>query len=229
MLQGWIARLVAPHSPLALGKMDPSGAWDGGAGAIAAEPEIALGPIEQGMGMIAGTLVATDLGWRPVEAVKPGDLVITFDSGMRPVKSVRIASLWTNGQNAPRALWPLTVPAQALGNRTEVTVLPEQTLLIESDAAVELYGQPFMLVSAAVLDGHRGIARRQPPREISVITLEFERDEVIYTNGTLLVHCPAGSAARIAGLGEAVQRGTPAGYPQLTEAQGRRLVAAMAD
>lgn len=178
-------------------------------------------------GLVAGTLVATDLGWQPVEDLRTGDRVVTFDSGMRPLRAVRISTLWTAEADAPRAVWPLQVPVRALGNRTTMTLMPEQAVLIESDEAESMYGDPFMLVSAGVLDGHKGITRVPPQREVTVVTLEFESDEVVYANGTLLVHCPADRVDTVRGVEELMSTGSHGCYQRLTDMQGRKLVAAM--
>ncbi|MBN8292731.1 Hint domain-containing protein [Rhodobacter sp. NTK016B] len=165
-------------------------------------------------GLIAGTRVATDMGWLPVEELRAGDRVATFDNGMRPVRAVHVSSLHTDVAGAPRGVWPLALPAGALGNRSALRVLPGQPILIESDAAETLYGDAFTLVSAAVLDGHNGIAPVEPESEISIVTLEFDGDEVIYVDGTLLAQCGADGARHD-------------NYPRLSEAQGRQLIATM--
>jgi hypothetical protein len=179
-------------------------------------------------GLIAGTTVATDLGWLPVETLRAGDRVVTFDNGMRPIKAVRISKLWTAEQDAPRAIWPLEVPARVLGNRTDMLLLPEQAVLIESDAAEELYGDPFTMVAAGTLEGYRGITRVPPMRELTVVTLEFEGDEVVYANGTTLVHCPVQQPATVASAEELMATGSLGLYQRLTDYQARHLVEAMA-
>ena len=67
----------------------------------------------------------------------------------------------------------------------------EQPVLIESDAAEALYGDPFLMVAAQVLDGYHGIARVPPMREVTVVTLEFEGDEVVYANAGAMFLCGA--------------------------------------
>jgi hypothetical protein len=179
-------------------------------------------------GLIAGTLVATEQGWQSVEDLQSGDRVITFDHGMRPVRAVRVSTLYTAADAAPRSLWPVSVPAGALGNRTEMQLLPGQPVLIESDAAEALYGDAFLMVPAGVLDGYNAITRAAPEREVTVVTLEFDDDEVIYTNGTLLVQCPAAEGSYFRGQVDrlnTVANASP--YQRLTEQQGRRLVEAM--
>ena len=178
-------------------------------------------------GLIAGTLVATEMGWQPVEDLRTGDRVVTFDNGMRPLKAVRISTLWTAQTSAPRSVWPLQVPTKALGNREVITLLPDQTVLIESDAAETLYGDPFMMVSAGVLEGFNGIKRVPPKREMIIVALEFEHDEVVYAHGTTLVHCPNSRVDLVATAEDLMQLGTHSPYQRLTEAHVRTLVAAM--
>lgn len=178
-------------------------------------------------GLVAGTLVATDLGWQPVEDLRAGDRVVTFDNGMRPLRSVRVSTLWTAAADAPRAVWPLAVPAKALGNRTTMTLMPDQAVLIESDQAETLYGDPFILVSAGALEGHKGIARVPPQREVTLVMLEFEGDEIVYANGTMLVHCPADRIETVRSAEEMMRTGVEGAYHRLTDLQGRRLMALM--
>lgn len=178
-------------------------------------------------GLVAGMLVATELGWQPVEDLQTGDRVVTFDNGLQRLKSVEVNTLWTAEQQAPRGLWPLVVPARVLGNRTPVRLLPEQAVLIESDLAEDLYGDAFTMISAAVLDGYKGIHRVPPAREMTVVCLRFERDEVVYANGTTLVHCPAPQGDLLAASEAAIPVRSGSAYTRLTEQQARHLVVAM--
>ena len=82
------------------------------------------------------------------------------------------------------------MPANALGNTKDIELLPDQGVLIESDAACDVHGDPFAVVLARSLVGFRGIRRTPARREIEVITLVFDRAQVIYANGGALVHCP---------------------------------------
>jgi len=173
-------------------------------------------------GLIAGTLVATDLGWQPVEDLHPGDRVVTFDNGLRPLKAVRTSTLYTAADRAPRSLWPMAVPAGALGNRQALHLLPGQNVLIESDAAETLFGQPFLMVAAGSLSGFRGLAPAVPAPVLPVVALEFADDEVVYASGTLLVHCPAPQTHHAAA---ALPGHAP--YQHLTDQQARILVEAM--
>lgn len=142
-------------------------------------------------GIVAGTKVATQYGWRPVEAVAVGDMVLTFDGGMQPVKGVRRDRVWTAGANGDPASWPLHVPAGALGNRSDMVLLPHQAVMVESDTAERLFGDPFAVIPALALEGYRGITRIMPEAHMDVVTLVFEHDEVVFGNIGALFLCPS--------------------------------------
>lgn len=141
-------------------------------------------------GLMIGTKVASNLGWCQVEAIRPGDQVLTFDHGMQPVAQVRRTLFFADATSVPAHLMPVTVPAGTLGNRNTMHLLPEQGILVESDAAVDAFGDPFAIVPAAALTGFRGIHRTQTPAQIEIITISFEQPEVIYVEGGALLFCP---------------------------------------
>lgn len=148
-------------------------------------------------GIVAGTRIATDLGWRPVETILPGDMVMTFDHGMRPVVAVSRAALWSGEGRCPRAVMPLAVPVGALGNTAPMLLLPEQNVLVESDLADAVFGDPFALVPAAALQGYRAIDRITPHQSMDVLVLHFAADELVYANGAGLIHCASDTAGQI--------------------------------
>ncbi len=142
-------------------------------------------------GLVAGTKVATQIGWRGVEAVSAGDLVLTFDGGFQIVTAVTRQYVRTAGAGDNYATWPMVVPADALGNREAMTLLPQQAVLVESDTAEAIFGDPFAMIPASALDGFRGIYRAIPADRMEVITLHFAQDEVVFANIGALFHCPA--------------------------------------
>jgi hypothetical protein len=141
-------------------------------------------------GLIARTHVASSLGWRTVDAITIGDNVLTFDNAMQPVVEIRRDVKWKDATSVPKVRWPVRIPAGVLGNRCDITVLPDQGILVESDAASDPMGDPFAVVPAVALDGTRGIQRVAPQHQIEVVTLFFEHDQVIYVEGGTLAYCP---------------------------------------
>lgn len=177
-------------------------------------------------GLAAGTRVATTIGWRNVEGVISGDKVLTFDAGLQTVGKVTRGVLWSDPGACPAHLWPLMVPAGALGNQGPMTLLPEQSVMVESDTAEELFGDPFALMPASVLDGVRGIERVRPSTQISVTTLHFAEDQVVFGNIGALFFCPAAGDGDVISDFGAGAEDTP--YRPLSAARAETLLALMA-
>ena len=140
-------------------------------------------------GMVAGTKVATNAGWAFVETIREGQQVLTFDGGLQTVIAVTRHSLMADTHDI--SSWPLSVPAGALGNRADMTILPHQSVMIESDAAEDMTGDPFALIPGASLAGFRGISQERPSEWVDVIQLHFAQDEIVFANIGALFLCRA--------------------------------------
>lgn len=142
-------------------------------------------------GLLAGTHVVSNLGWRKVEALRVGDKVLTFDNAMQTVTGIQRETLWIAeaSQAHPETL-PVHVPGGALNNRRDLWLMPDQGLMIESDTAMDALGDPFAVIAAQALTGYRGITRAAPAEKLEIVILSFARDEVIYVEGGLLAYCP---------------------------------------
>ena len=143
-------------------------------------------------GIIATTKVATAIGWRDVSSLQAGDQVLTFDRGLQTLTSISRTQLWDGEGACPRAFWPLAVPAGALENTRPMMLLGKQGVMLESDVAEELYGDPFALIPSAALEGVHGIERVYPNDPIEVITLHFEDAQVVFAENGTLMFCAAG-------------------------------------
>lgn len=176
-------------------------------------------------GIVAGTQIATAMGWRPIEAIAVGDRVMTFDHGLRPVASVKRSDLWLGDGRCPSHLEPLAVPEGALGNQRPLLLLPEQPVLVESDMAEALFGDPFVLIPAAALEGYRGIGPVTPHRRVEVVLLEFESDEVVYANGAGMIRCGSVHDGDV----ETILEGDAVNYETLPFDMARSIVAGLID
>jgi len=141
------------------------------------------------------TRVAGALGWLKAGALGPGDRILTFDNGLQPVTSVKTGCLWDGDLPMPEPLRPLAVPHGALGNAAELLLLPEQIVMLESDIAETLFGDPFALVTAAQLHGFRGIRRVSPEEVVSTVRLTFDEDQLVFAGLGAVFYCPAASKA----------------------------------
>lgn len=204
-----------------------SGAFDGGLEAAS-------------HGLMAGTRVATMMGWRGVESLAKGDMVLTFDNGMKEITDIRRVTICLDAEQTEPALWPVIVPADALGNKEQLTLLPDQGVMLECEAASDLYGDPFAVVVVRALENVNGIHRAPPKTRIELISISFKDDQVIYAEGGALILCPSTTTTldrlidgtfseyEVLGAGEAEQlvacfelesqNGTEIGYPVMAAA-----------
>ena len=147
--------------------------------------EMPMVPTGQG-GFFVGTHVASNLGWRVVEALSVGDKVLTFDHGMQVITELHRGTIQINDENPVDPQFPMFVPKDALHNRVPMWVMPDQGILVESDLAEDAQGDPFVVVPACALEGYRGIHRAPVGQQFDVVAPRFAQDEVIYLEAGLL-------------------------------------------
>ncbi len=136
-------------------------------------------------GLLPGTLIASAHGWIAVEAVQPGEKVMTFDCGMQ--KIIENRTLEIDLEHIPdRKAFVMRIPRGALGNRIEMNLMPMQEVIIESDKAEQLYGDPFVLMPSLLLNGFSGICKHRVSGKIMLHMLLFEGQQVVQTSGGAL-------------------------------------------
>ncbi|MEL6957526.1 MAG: Hint domain-containing protein [Pseudomonadota bacterium] len=126
---------------------------------------------------VAGTMIETDTGPRPVEALVPGDLVLTRDDGLQPLR-------WTGQRQVPATgkMAPIRIAANALGQHDTVMLSPLHRVMV-SDAMAELmFGEAEVLVAARDLVNDTTI-RPAPGGEVTYVHLLFDQHQVIYSDG----------------------------------------------
>ncbi|GGD27405.1 hypothetical protein GCM10011358_09600 [Sinisalibacter lacisalsi] len=178
-------------------------------------------------GFTVGTRIATDQGWRPVEALAAGDRVLTFDHGAQTIAAMTRGKHLAASDSLPAFAAPVDVPAGAIGNDEPMVLMPEQPVLVESDAAEAMRGDPFALLPAKALVGFRGIERFRALRPVEVITLHCENDELVFVDGGALMLAPS-TAPGIAPIDQLDSGGRPAPYVTLRGREAEALVAALA-
>ncbi len=141
-------------------------------------------------GFVSGTHVASNLGWRAVGALSVGDKVLTFDHGMQTIVDIQRETLSAPEQALSPGQCPVLVPRGALNNRRDMWLMPDQGMLVESDAAIDTLGDPFAVVPARALKGLRGIRPVKSVDRLETTTLAFADDEVVYVEGGMLGFCP---------------------------------------
>lgn len=136
-------------------------------------------------GLVAGTLIEGSKGWMPVENLRIGDAVQSFDGGL--VRVLGLGRYWTT---PARGDFAVHLPGGALDNCSDLLLLPGQHVLIDTLNDPDLPDAIVALVPAASLDGWFGARRVPLEKALEVITPRFADDEAIYANSGTLLHCP---------------------------------------
>ena len=149
-------------------------------------------------GIVAGTKVETESGWRAVESLLTGTKVQTY-AGLRRVARIERSFV----EPANRSVNPqpmLLVPGGVLNNCSAFYLLPDQLVLLETIYAEEIFGDAATLIPGAALEGFRGIEQVRPRGLVEIITLQFDEEDVVYGNTGVLFHCPSVGLLQGAGL-----------------------------
>ncbi|WP_103333613.1 Hint domain-containing protein [Pseudotabrizicola formosa] len=132
-----------------------------------------------------GTLITTPLGLRRVEALQPGDRLLTRDSGFQDIVWVGRRDLGAADLLGNPALAPVRIAAGALGGglpRRDMVVSPQHRMLMEGVRAELLFGESEVLVAAINLIGLPGIARIAV-RRVSYLHVMCSQHEIIQADG----------------------------------------------
>ncbi|MDT8856134.1 Hint domain-containing protein [Paracoccaceae bacterium Fryx2] len=188
------------------------------------EPEAALLADLMCVSFARGTMITLANGeQRPIEALSPGDRVLTRDHGAQKVRWVGRAALKALG-----AFAPVVISAGALGNAGDLMVSQHHRMfLYQRDRRSGLATSELLVQAKHLIDGDRIFLR--PGGYVDYFSLVFDRHEIIYAEGipaeSLLVteatlsRLPADLAdevkARFPGLNQNQHFGTEAGRNQL--------------
>ena len=126
-----------------------------------------------------GTQILTATGPRPVEALRPGDLIQTRDNGLQPLVWVGMRRLGPEELAVVPHLRPVRIAPGALGNDRALVVSPQHGVLT---AAAR--GQGTQLVRAAHLARMAGGRARvmQGRRGVTYVHLLFDAHQIVWSN-----------------------------------------------
>lgn len=133
-----------------------------------------------------GTMITTRNGKLPVEALKPGDRLLTRDRGFQPLLWQGMRRLTLSRQGNCSGNCPVLICAGALGPgqpERDMIVSPRHRVLTTDPDLLHGLGEPEALVEARVLAGFPGI-RHIAPASITYVHLLLENHEVILTENT---------------------------------------------
>lgn len=127
---------------------------------------------------VAGARIATDEGLIAVEALRPGDLVVTLDHGSQPLRWVAHRAVASQGAHAA-----VSIPAGTFGDHGALRVSPQHRLLMSGWQA-ELYcGEGEVLVKAAHLVRAGLLRQDHSGCPVTYYHLLFDQHEIVNAEG----------------------------------------------
>lgn len=173
--------------------------------------------IERVICFTPGTGVATPQGLRPVEDLRPGDMVITRDNGMRALCWTGRKTLSHADLKAAHRLRPVFIKAGALGEGMpdrDMMVSPNHRMLLSNSQAEVMFGEREVLVAAKHLTGLRGVRRVMPKRGATYVHVMCDRHEVLLADAVWSESFQPGDQA-MQGVSDAQRDEITALFPEL--------------
>ncbi len=141
--------------------------------------------IERVICFTPGTLIATIRGGVTVEALLPGDKVITRDNGCQPVRWVGRRDLNADQLKACPKLRPILIRAGSLGPNLPTQDMmgrPNHRMRSVHPSANILFGEPEVLIAAKHMITMPGVDCVHPST-VSYVHFMFDSHEVVLANG----------------------------------------------
>ena len=136
----------------------------------------------------AGTLIRTAHGNRPIEDLKPGDLIVTEDDGLQPIR-------WIGGRKMSPVrlmlfphLQPILIRKDTFGPGIpfcDMHVSPQHRMLLRSHRAALYTGCTEPLAAAKSLVNGSSIQVDDQKTDVTYIHMMFDRHQLVHANGTL--------------------------------------------
>ncbi|MEO0771643.1 MAG: Hint domain-containing protein [Pseudomonadota bacterium] len=126
---------------------------------------------------VAETMILTDEGERPVEDLAVGDMVMTKDRGLQPIRWIGHRQVKAEGAFAP--VW---IKAGTFGDHADLAVSPLHRVLIKDVLAELLFGEPEVLIAAKDLVNGRTV-RQVEGGYVDYFHILFDQHEVVYSAG----------------------------------------------
>lgn len=168
-----------------------------------------------------GTTIATRRGDIPVQQIKVGDLVVTRDNGLQPVRWVGRRNLGRDNLLRTPGFNPVRIKAGAFGEgvpQRDMMVSPNHRMLVASETAEVMFSEREVLVAAKHLVGLDGVDTVTPDK-VSYIHMLFDNHEVVFADGTWAESFQPG-AHSMAGIQSEQRSEILSLFPELDAADG---------
>ena len=169
-------------------------------------------------GVCGTALLRTPAGQRRAENVNAGDLIVTRDHGLQPVKFIWKSTLTDRIRSnaecaairiAPRAVGPM-MPSHAL------CLAPDQQVLVPSYLLADVTGAGGLLKARAIAGHSDDVWADRTMDDATFYDFGFDQHEIICVSGLPLASFRP-DAARIGGLDPDMRDSLIRRYPQLRE------------
>lgn len=126
---------------------------------------------------VAGTMILTPRGERPVESLQPGDLVMTKDDGPQPIRWIGQRHVVAEG-----ALAPIEIREGTFGPHRRLLVSPQHRILVRDSLAELLFGEAEVLIAAKDLVNGRSVRVREGGT-VDYVHILFDRHQLVSSAG----------------------------------------------
>ena len=145
--------------------------------------------IEQVVCFTVGTMIRTPEGERPVESLRPGDLVETLDHGPQPVR-------WAGRRLVPATgrFAPVRIRAGAFGAQRDLIVSQQHRILVTGPRAELMLGVSETLAAAKHLADGESVTVEEGG-VVEYVHILFDRHEIVFAEGAATESLHPGAAA----------------------------------
>lgn len=133
-----------------------------------------------------GTNLSTPTGSRPIETLTIGDLVITRDNGLQPIRWIGRKIITGARLHAMPHLNPVMIKKNAFGPgapEKDMWLSPQHRVLHESASSMLQFGSREILVPAKGLVNNDTIITDTSQSSVEYIHLMFDNHEIVYSDG----------------------------------------------
>ncbi|SLN19496.1 Hint domain-containing protein [Pseudooctadecabacter jejudonensis] len=156
-----------------------------------------------------GTRIATPKGLRNIEDLKVGDMIVTRDHGLQPIRWIEARTVPGVDRFAPVRIRPNVLAGQT----TDLLVSPQHRVLFQGYQAELLFGESEVLVSAKHLVDGMDVTQ-DDTGAVTYIHMMFDQHEIIYAEGAATESFHPGDIG-FSAVGDAAREELFALFPEL--------------
>ncbi len=135
----------------------------------------------------SGTLIETAHGAVPIETLKVGDQIRTYDDGVQPIRWLGSCTVSRARLDTQPNLKPVLIRADSLGTgypKQDLIVSPQHRILVRSAVAKRIFGCTDVLIPAKKLLSLDGIdIQHDNPNGVEYWHMLFDDHHIIWSNG----------------------------------------------